>query len=189
MAEQKKRKGRRSYLNDFYRDVGGEYQYTGAMRHYLGPEPYEGERKRLAMLGGAVGLGTLAVGVLPAPSMLGIGSFYVILPYVAQLIAAFLSLWAAIRMLLGGPELRSYVYDATVEKLPVRSMLTAVFAAAGILGNALYLILHGFGGRPVISLAVIVLHALVTATAMLLRRRVAVQQWDGGEEEPPRPEE
>ena len=30
MAEEKKRRGRRAHLNDFYRDVSGNYIYTGA---------------------------------------------------------------------------------------------------------------------------------------------------------------
>ena len=30
MAEEKKRRGRRDHLNDFYRDVSGNYIYTGA---------------------------------------------------------------------------------------------------------------------------------------------------------------
>lgn len=29
MAEEKKRRGRRAHLNDFYRDVSGNYIYTG----------------------------------------------------------------------------------------------------------------------------------------------------------------
>ena len=29
MAEEKKRRGRRAHLNDFYRDVSGSYIYTG----------------------------------------------------------------------------------------------------------------------------------------------------------------
>ena len=36
MAEEKKRRGRRDHLNDFYRDVSGNYVYTGVCYEHTG---------------------------------------------------------------------------------------------------------------------------------------------------------
>ena len=36
MAEEKKRRGRRDHLNDFYRDVSGNYVYTGVCYGHTG---------------------------------------------------------------------------------------------------------------------------------------------------------
>lgn len=181
MAE-KKRKGRRAHLDDFYRDVSGEYQYVGKLRRYRGEIPYEQVKTRLGVLIAALCLAVLGVGALPAPSMLGTGSFYVILPYIAELVGAFLCAWAAIRLISGGEELRNYVYEATVEKLPSRLAVTAVFAAASVVGNVLYLILKGFGGKAFLSLLVIVLHLAAAAAAVLAFRFLRTLRWDGGEE-------
>jgi len=191
MAEKKKRKGRRAYLDDFYRDVSGEYHYTGALRRYEGTEPYRQAVTRVGVLAGIMALAMVLVGLIPAPSMLGIGNFYVVLPYIAELVGAALSVWAAIRMIAGGAELRNYVYEATVEKLPNRLEMTAVFAAVCVAGNVLYLILKGFGGRVIASLAVILLHGAVIAAALLLKKHLSTLRWSGGREEetPELPEE
>ena len=36
MTEEKKRQGRRDHLNDFYRDVSGNYVYTGVCYEHTG---------------------------------------------------------------------------------------------------------------------------------------------------------
>ena len=36
MTEEKKRRGRRDHLNDFYRDVSGNYVYTGVCYEHTG---------------------------------------------------------------------------------------------------------------------------------------------------------
>ena len=45
MAEGKKRRGRRDHLNDFYRDVSGNYVYTGTCYVCLAAE-----KERTALL-------------------------------------------------------------------------------------------------------------------------------------------
>ena len=57
-----------------------------------------------------------------------------ILPYAGALVAGISAVWALARMSCGGARLRSYVYEETVAKLPLRCLLTGVFAA--LLGAA-----------------------------------------------------
>ena len=182
MAEKKKRKGRRAYLNDIYTDVNGRAVYTGKMFTYDGPLPYGAARSRICLYCGAVLLCVVAVGVLPAPAMLGYGKFYVTLPFMLEALGVFLMLWAAIRMLYHGASLRAYIHEATVKKLPWWLEMTAVFAGLSVVGNVIYLALHGFGGQVVVSLAVIVFQVLAALLALLGRRFVGAMEWRGGEE-------
>ena len=39
MAEQKKKRGKRAYLDDFYLDLSGNYVYRGKMYDYTGALP------------------------------------------------------------------------------------------------------------------------------------------------------
>jgi len=185
MADQKK-KGRRAHLNSFSRDVSGEFQYTGQYRRYAGAVPYKQAMNKVTLLTAGLCLAIFAMSMLPAPSMLGTGNYYVILPYIGELICAALSAWAAIRMTNGGQSLRSYVYEATVEKLPGRLMLTAIFAAACVTGNVVYLILNGLGEKWYLSLAIVALHVAVIAASLLLKRHLSTLEWDGGEDLTPR---
>ena len=186
MAEQKKRKGRRAYLNDLYTDVGGNTVYTGRMYRYRGALPWSEARKRLGILGGAAVLCFIAVLCVPAPSMLGIGKAYVVLPLLLQAVAVLLTVWAAVRLFSNGPDLRAYVWEATAKKLPWWLEMTAVFAGVSVAGNLVYLALRGFEGRPVLSLLVIALHAMCAALAVFALRFLRTLRWDGGEELPPK---
>ena len=144
MAEKKKRRGRREHLNDFYLDVGGNYQYAGPIRRYEGDMPWRDAALRVGVLAGAMALSLIAVGLIPAPSMVGMGNFYVVLPYVLELVGVFLSVWAAVRLIAGGEELRNYVYEATVDKFRGRLTMTMIFAISSVIGNAAFLIMKGF---------------------------------------------
>ncbi|MBE6990569.1 MAG: hypothetical protein E7426_07480 [Ruminococcaceae bacterium] len=179
----RKRGGRRDYLNDFHMDLSGQYVYTGALYRYAGTLPRRKAMLRTGLMAAAMAVFTVVAGCLDAPAMFG--TAYVLLPYLGQVIAAALSVWAAGQLIVSGKELRAYVYRATVEKLPRRLRVTAVFAAVGILGNVVYLCLYGFGGKVLPSLAVLVLHALTGVAAELLRRFFLTLRWDSGSEELP----
>ena len=190
MAEKKKRKGRRAYLNDFYTDLGGNTVYTGKMIRYLGPHPYPVARRRVGVLCGLVCACVFAVACLPAPSMLGMGKFYVVLPFILEAIAVLLTVWAAVRMLYHGETLRSYIHEASVKKLPWWLEMTAVFAAVSVVTNVVYLAINGFGGKLFLSLALIVFHILAALFALLCLRFLRALSWSSGEEElPPKEEE
>ena len=47
---QKKRRGRRSFLNDFKADDSGQYSYMGNVHVYEGSVPYKTERQRVIVL-------------------------------------------------------------------------------------------------------------------------------------------
>lgn len=179
MADSKKakRKGRRSYLNDFRMTESGNYSYMGVVRAYEGPGPYGAERLRLIVLIAVIVLSELALGFIPAPSMLGYNNFYVVPLYIIELVAVFISAWAAVRLIIAGSEMREYVFDKTVKRLPNVVPIAFYAALVCVAANIVWLCLNGFGEKPAASIAALLLHAVIAVSAFLLRRLIRRQIW------------
>ena len=173
---EKKRRGRRDYLNDFRQNAAGEYLYTG--EHYAFVEQGKSRRRFLIELwllcGGAL-IAAVAAGCIPAAGM--DSCFYVLIPYVVGLVAAVSLCWGLGRLTAGGDPLRAYVYQETVEKLPGRAALTAAAAGATLIGTAIRLILSGFDGKFWSSVLFLALEAAVLALSLLAKRWVQRQTW------------
>ena len=92
MAEEKKRRGRRAYLEDFQKTATGEYVYTGKLHYY---ETQGLERRqallRLWLLTGAIAAAVVVSGCVPAAGMSN--TFYVLLPYAGALLSAASVVW------------------------------------------------------------------------------------------------
>ena len=177
MQQKKTRRGR-EYLNDFRRDVNGSYLYQGSYRRYTGSMPYAKLRGLLwALCGGA----------LAALAAAGMQQFYVLLPYAGALVAGISAVWALARMSRGGARLRSYVYEETVAKLPLRCLLTGVFAALAAVGECMDVFLNG--GQNAIRYAVLfaALAAAAAAAAFAaghtIRAAVYTEESGSGREE------
>lgn len=173
---EKKRRGRRDYLNDFRQNAAGEYLYIG--EHYTFVEQGKSRRRFLTELwllcGGAL-LSAAAAGCIPAA---GTDScFYVLIPYAASLIAAISLCWGLGRLTAGGDPLRAYVYQGTVEKLPGRAALAAAAAGLTLIGAVIRLILSGFDGKIWSSVLFLALEVIVFAASLLTRRWVQQQKW------------
>ena len=146
MAEKKKRKGRRSYLADFRKDATGNYVYTGNVYEFDGEES---ERKKYIAGIGALCVSCAALAtaqeLLPGTKMNN--TFYVLIPWLIQFLSAASVVWAFARLAYGGRKLREYVYEATVKKLPVRSLITMVFCFATVAAEIVFICINGFGER------------------------------------------
>ncbi|MBQ9393722.1 MAG: hypothetical protein IJU18_07025 [Oscillospiraceae bacterium] len=173
-----KERGRRSHLNDFHMDVSGQYVYTGAMYHYDGPLSEKDFVTRVTVLSAVMTVAVIAAGCLPTPAMLN--SFYVILPFVGEVCCAMLSVWATVRLLWHEPDLRSYVYRATVGSLPTKLLFTACFAILCAAAQVAFISLYGFRGAPALSLVPFLLKAAVAASALWLRWLIRHSRWSGG---------
>lgn len=176
MAGDKKRRGRRAYLDDFVRDLNGRYSYQGAHYRYTGSLP---RGRALAWLGGlaagALAL-LLAAGMLDGP---GLGRcFYVLIPYAAAFVLAVWVAYTVGRLAKGGDPLREYVLEQTARRLPGRSLAAAVLAAAAAAGGALYLALNGPGWHRA---AFILLNAGAFAAQLAMRRVMSRMDWEKAE--------
>mgnify|MGYP000217109970 CR=1 FL=1 len=126
-----------------------------------------------------------AAGMVPAPGAMQ--QFYVLLPYAGALVAGISAVWALARMSRGGARLRSYVYEETVAKLPLRCLLTGGFAALAAVGECVDVFLNG--GQDAIRYAVLfaALAAAAAAAAFAaghtIRAAVYTEESDSGREE------
>ena len=185
IMQQKKTRRGREYLNDFRRDVNGSYLYQGSYRRYTGSMPYAKLRGLLWTLCGGALAALAAAGMVPAPGAMQ--QFYVLLPYAGALVAGISAVWALARMSRGGARLRSYVYEETVAKLPLRCLLTGVFAALAAVGECMDVFLNG--GQEAIRYAVLfaALAAAAAAAAFAaghtIRAAVYTEESGSGREE------
>ena len=141
--EQKKRRGRRAYLDNYKALANGEIVYTGRVYSWSGSAPWNRELSFLWLCAGLSGVCVAVCGVLPVSGMMN--TFYVIVPWLLAFIGAGATVWALCRMTHHGERMEEHVLKATVGALPVRAAFTAVCAAAAVLGQAMCLIVNGTG--------------------------------------------
>lgn len=177
MAESKKKKiGRRAYLDDFQTSVSGEMIYCGAHYAYQGGG---GERKgfllKITALSAAAAVFSVLSGCVPAPGTLN--CFYVLLPLLGSILSAISVLWAALRLISGGEQLREYVYTATVEAFPMRTALSVGFSGLSILGELLFLLLNGAEGNFFAPALFLLGQGLCLLCSLLCRKRTSAARW------------
>ena len=177
MAESKKKKnGRRAYLDDFQTSVSGEMIYCGAHYAYQGGG---GERKgfllKITALSAAAAVFSVLSGCVPAPGTLN--CFYVLLPLLGSILSAVSVLWAVIRLIAGGEELREYIYSATMEEFPLRTALCVGFTGLCLVGELLYLVLHGMEGKLFGILIFLLCQLLVLLLSIVCRRTAKAAAW------------
>ena len=128
MANRPKRPYRRAYLNDFQMDASGNYVYTGKCYAFLGTD---GERKRYLLKASLLEVAAVFAAIFPeclSPVELSKNAFYLV-PWLLQLVFVLLAGWSLLRLAFHASELRAYVYEATVQKLPRRSLTAAILSA------------------------------------------------------------
>lgn len=132
MADREKKK-KRAYLDDFEKDLNGNYRYCGAHYRYAGEIPRGKALARLwALCGGGAAL-TVAAGVLPGATARA--PLYLELPYMAALVLALYAVVVLVRATRGGDPMRAYIHEQTVQKLPSLCRATAVLCAAASAGQ------------------------------------------------------
>ena len=164
------KRGRRSYLDDFQRDVNGEYQYRGAHYRYAGTMEYQTLRRSLWL---CCGFGTalvLAAGCLPGAT--AGAAWYVTLPTMLALVAAGVLLWTTAQWSRGGMTLRAYVHARTVRRLPAEALIAAGMSAFGAVGQGISLLL----GNPANWAKIGHFAALAVAAGLFIRTHVLVKR-------------
>ncbi len=176
MAGEKKRRGRRAYLDDFQKTATGEYVYTGQLHHY----ETEGISRRQALarlwiLTAVMAVAQVVSGCVPAAGMSN--TFYVLLPYAGGLLSAASVVWLMCRLSAGGDPLRHYVYTATVGQMRLRGYLVLAFAAVTLVGEAVYLILHGVGTVLAGTVVFVICQAIFLIAALAWKSFVRKLCW------------
>lgn len=166
---------RRSYLQQFQRTASGEYIFVGNTFVYSDPEQSRRQTLTAYWIPAAVmSVGALGQGFLPAEGMLNCA--YVLIPFVIGLLGALSVIWALVKLSLAKEPLREYEYTATVQALPFRSMLTFILACATLLGECVFLVIHGLTD-PEWTLPQLALILLEAGAALISNRRMKNDKW------------
>lgn len=179
VAKERKRRGRRGYLEDFQKTASGEYIYKGVCHAYQ--EDGLSRKKALAVLWLlTVGMAASVVigGCMPAAGLMD--CWYVILPWGLCLVAIVSVVWLMGRLTAGGDPLRDYVYRATILQSGLRGNLTLILAAATIAGEAVYLFGSGFGGRVKETAVFLFCMLALLVCALLWRLIMRRLHWSSG---------
>ena len=163
-------KKHRSYLDDFQRDVNGEYQYRGAHYRYAGMMEYRTLRRSLWLCCGCGSALVLAAGCLPGAT--AGAAWYVTLPTMLALVAAGVLLWTTAQWSRGGMTLRAYVHARTVRRLPAEALIAAGMSAFGAVGQGISLLL----GNPANWAKIGHFAALTVASGFFIRTHVLVKR-------------
>lgn len=176
MAE-KNYKGRRAYLNDFKKNEDGNYEYQGTMYRWTGEKG--SFRKQLTLmwtLFGGMMTALIITGFMDAPGLMN--SFSVILPFSVSFVFGISTGWGLWRLTMGGELLRSYVYEASVEKLPFRCGGILVCSIAAVLGEIFYVLKNGFSGNFVKILAFFLIEGIILAISYVFLQRIRQMCWE-----------
>lgn len=167
----KKRSGKRAYLNDFHQTLSGEYVYQGATYAFDGSKQQRQHLYyKLLAIGAVLTAAGVTSGCVTAPGSLN--CVYVLLPYMIAFIAALSLIWALCRLWAGGSPLREYIYRATVEQFRPRALIAAAAACCAVLGETVYVLLHGTEGL-VTGMILFLLGQVLTAAAAIFWLRTA----------------
>ncbi|MCD7744647.1 MAG: hypothetical protein LUI13_05090 [Lachnospiraceae bacterium] len=175
------RKGRRAYLDEYEMDDSGRYVYTGTA--YVWKSPRKASMRTLWLLAAASFGAQLAAGCVSNTGMNG--RAWVLLPYAAAIAASVSLVWGNYTLADGGEKIPGHIYRKSVEALPIRALLTAVFSSIAIVGELVNLLWQSqFTG----SISGALLYALAEAGslvfAVLLRIAVRRLEWEEKDAEP-----
>ena len=162
------------YLNDYQKTASGEYIYTGRVYTLAG----DGRRyrQRLAALAFGAAAAVIASGCVNAAGLSN--TFYVILPYIGEVAAAFMLCYNTVRLLAAGKQIKAHVRDAVEKYLPPAALAMAVFPALSLIGSTVFLILNGTEGKPLLCALYLAAKAALTALGLLARRQVKALRWE-----------
>lgn len=155
---EKKKKHRREYLNDFKLQDGGEYKFEGEI-FTVQTDDWDGLRKNIWFRTALVIVLVLVSGFLPSAGM--INTFYVILPYMAEVVTAALFVWGIYKMTKGTEKIRSYIYEKTYPRFHGQLFVITVLSAMVSVGEVIHLLIDGAGDRLVFTIVNILIQVLV----------------------------
>lgn len=135
------RKNKHAYLDDFEKDLNGNYQYRGAHYHYKGTQRRGAALAGLWVLCGGGTACLLAAGFVHGAT--AHAPFWLLLPYMAGLLAGVYVLYLLVRLTAGGDPLRAYIHEQTAQKLPGVCLAAAVLAALTAAAQLVQLALGG----------------------------------------------
>lgn len=174
---EKKRKGRREHLNDFRVDLNGEYIYEGARLFPQGTELSDFCKKAKTATAALTVLVLIPGFIIGNPTASG---WYLIVPWIVEIIAAALLISAASNLKPEKEGLREYRYTKGVKDFPARLMVLTVGAGLDAIG-AIVCAVTG-GDSPVLPIVLILISLLTALCALYVRKRIQSVRWKKAEQ-------
>ena len=170
---------REERLRDITQDSSGKMTYTGDLwRIADAGGPGSALRQRMLLISGLAALTLIVLGSGCIDAKNAMGAFYVVLPYIGEVSALFGLLWNAVRLIWTGEGIRTYVLERAKPRIPAACRILTIFAAAGFILSAVYLILNGMGDRPLDSIAYLLLKFAAAVLSDWYRRLFISTEWE-----------
>ena len=104
-------------------------------------------------------------------------AFYVILPFLGEVICMFVIWWELVKLVYGKGKLREPEYKSLKSRLTGAPKLLAAFSLVGLAASAVYISRYGLGDSAVKTIAYPVLKALAGGAALMLAKTFAASEW------------
>ncbi len=170
-----KKERREARLKDIMQDVSGNVVYTGDLWRISGPDS---RRQKSMLAAGLIVLLVIVVGSGCIDAKNAMGAFYVVLPYIGEVSALFGLAWNAIKLIYPSKGVRTYVLEHAKPRIPGTCRILTVFAAAGLILSALYMIRNGAGESTADGIAYLLLKAAAAALGEWYRRCFLCIEWE-----------
>ncbi|MBE6835041.1 MAG: hypothetical protein E7515_02175 [Ruminococcaceae bacterium] len=161
------------FLENFKLGPEGSYVYTGET--YSLKADYKKAYLIFVVFGVSLALCVIGSGLINAAGMNN--TFYVIIPYIAEVISLFVILWSNIKLVYAGEKVRAYVYEPTRHRIPEGTLALAVFSAASLLGSIVFTALHGFEGKMLLCIVFWLLKVLTVLLSLAFNRFFKKKEW------------
>ena len=175
MAE-KKRRGRRAYLNDYKPDGKGGYEYRGKLYSFDGGKDAHRAYIRLSL---AAAVLTLALTVVPEvlPSVPVSRYPLTAVFWLGTLFTSGLGAYYIWKTAWGGDPIREHIYNKTTARIPLFYLLLACFAFALAAEEIIYLVIAGLAESAVLSLIRPVMACLCGISALVYHLYAKKSSW------------
>lgn len=173
MAE-KRWKRKQIRLQDFEKNIHGEYEYRGAMYRFSGN--YRTFMIKAWALVLAIVALVITAGILPATGAMD--TWYVVIPFAVTIGAAGFCCYRLVQWSSGNGLIREYNYEKTVTSFP--KTIKVLIGAAGVtlFTEGTHLILNGMGEYPTGAVVLLVSMAIIIVLGILLERLVSLISWE-----------
>lgn len=163
----------KSFLGEYRRSTGGKYVYTGAFYRTADPKK---ARLAAAFCAAAACVFAALSGLIREGGMLN--TFYVLLTYIGEVASAFALAWTSARFAAGCQRTTEHNYLSFKKNVPAACVSLCVFSAAGAAASAVFLILNGTGGSPLMCAALLLLKLASFLDGLFYRRFFVKLVWE-----------
>lgn len=175
--DQYKRRSKKEYLNDYQKNVNGEYIYNGLKYDYVNKK---GRSKKQWIIELAV-LNIIAFVVMLVPGFILVpgmnNCWYVLLPYGAGLIMTGYLIVEIIRLAWTKEQIKAWDYDKVAARLPKLIVFTLIVLPISLIGELIYIITNGAGGMIAGIIVFYACHIIAACAAAFMRRITAEVTW------------